>query len=72
MYAAVGIQPDISFTVQTLSQFMSNPGPAHWTAVKHIFQYLNGTQDFGIIYQKGGEVEPFAYLDADWGANIND
>jgi Reverse transcriptase (RNA-dependent DNA polymerase) len=29
MYAAVGMWPDISFTVQTLSQFMSNPGPAH-------------------------------------------
>jgi hypothetical protein len=72
MYTAVGMQPDISFMVQTLSQFMSNPGPAHWMAVKCVFQYLNGTQDFGIIYWKGGEVKPFAYLDVDWGANVND
>jgi hypothetical protein len=72
MYAAVGMWPDISYTVQTLSQFLSNPRPAHWTAVKCIFQYLNGTQDLGIIYQKGGEVEPLAYSDADWGSNIND
>jgi transposase InsO family protein len=72
MYAAVGTRPDISFAVQTLSQFMSNPGPAHWTAVKRVFRYLNGTRDFGIIYRKGGEVEPFAYSDADWGANVND
>jgi hypothetical protein len=42
MYAAVGMQPDISYAVQTPSQFLSNPGPAHWMAVKHIFWYLNG------------------------------
>ena len=34
MYAAISTQPDISFAVQTLSQFMSNPSPAHWSAVK--------------------------------------
>jgi hypothetical protein len=72
MYVAVGTWPDISSAVQTLSQFLSNPGPAHWMAVKHIFQYLNGRWDLGIIYQKGGEVEPLGYLDADWGLNIND
>ena len=36
MYAAIGTRPDISFAVQHLSQFMSNPGPAHWTAVKRV------------------------------------
>jgi hypothetical protein len=51
---------------------MSNPGPAHWSAIKHIFWYLNGTHDLGIIYHKGGEVEPLAYSDADWGTNVND
>ena len=50
MYAAIRTRPDISFAVQTLSQFMSNPGPAHWTAVKHVFRYLNGTRELGIIY----------------------
>jgi hypothetical protein len=72
MYAAIGTRPDISFAVQTLSQFMSNPGPAHWSAVKRVFRYLNGTRDLGIIYSKGGEVEPLAYSDADWGANMID
>ena len=72
MYAAIGTWPDISFAVQTLSQFMSNPGPAHWSAVKHVFRYLNGTRDLGIIYHKEGEVEPLAYSDANWGANMND
>jgi hypothetical protein len=72
MYVTVGMWPDISFMVQTLSQFLSNPRPAHWMAVKHVFWYLNGMWDLGIIYWKGGEVEPLAYSDADWGLNIND
>jgi hypothetical protein len=72
MYAVIGTRPDISFAVQTLSQFMSNPGPAHWSAVKRVFRYLNGTRDLGIIYSKGGEVEPLAYSDDDWGANMID
>src|SRR4030095_14495405 len=44
----------------------------HWTAVKCIFQYLNGTRNLGIVYRKGGEVKPLAYTDADWGSNPND
>ena len=51
---------------------MSNPGPAHWTAVKHVFRYLNGTRSLGITYHKGGEIEPLAYSDADWGSDTND
>ena len=34
MYAAIGTRPDISFAVQTLSQFTQNPGPDHWVALK--------------------------------------
>ena len=50
MYAAIRTRPDIAFTVQTLSQFTCNPNPTHWTAIKHVFHYLNGTHDLGIIY----------------------
>jgi hypothetical protein len=64
MYTAIGTWPDISFAVQTLSQFMSNPNPTHWTAVKRVFRYLNGTRNLGITYGTGG--------DADWGTNPND
>src|SRR6202522_2135585 len=72
MYVAIGTRPDISFAVQHLSQFMSHPRPAHWTAVKRVFRYLNGTRSLGITFHKGGEVEPLAYSDADWGSDAND
>jgi hypothetical protein len=34
MYAAITTRPDISFAIQTLSQFNTNPGPTHLTAAK--------------------------------------
>ena len=35
MYASVATRPDITFAVSTLSQFLDNPGEAHWEAVTH-------------------------------------
>src|SRR6266850_1307470 len=37
MYTSVTTRPDISFAVSTLSQFLDNPGDAHWIGVKCIF-----------------------------------
>jgi hypothetical protein len=36
--------------VGIVSRFMHNPGRPHWNAVKHIFRYLVGTQDYGIRF----------------------
>jgi hypothetical protein len=69
MYAAIGTRPDISFAVQHLSQFLLNPGPEHWTAVKQVFCYLNGTKDLGIIFGRSLHPDPIGYLDANWGSN---
>ena len=72
MYAAMGTRPDIAFAVQHLSQFSVNPGPAHWTAVKRVFRYLQGTQNLGIVYTEEGNNDPIGYADADWGSNAID
>ena len=48
---------------------MTDPSPAHWTAVKHVFQYLNGTKNLGIIYGRTQHFDPIGYTDADWGSN---
>ena len=69
MYAAIGTRPDIAYAVQCLSQFTNNPNPEHWTAVKRVFRYLNGTQDLGIVYKRNAEINLDGYTDADWGSN---
>jgi transposase InsO family protein len=64
MYVAVAMRPDIAFAVSALSQFLSNPGRAHWEAVKHIFKYLSGTKTLELTY--GGERHGLeGYTDAD-------
>ena len=64
MYASVATRPDITFAVSTLSQFLDNPGEAHWEAVKRVFRYLSGTRDQALTY--GGEVHDLlGFTDAD-------
>jgi transposase InsO family protein len=64
MYASVATRPDISFAVSTLSQFLDNPGDAHWIGVKRIFRYLAGTRDVELTY--GAERHDLiGYTDAD-------
>jgi hypothetical protein len=65
MYAATSIRPDISFPVTTLSQFMRNPGQAHWEASKRVMHYLKGTADLELtLGNTDAGLE--AYIDADW------
>ncbi|KAJ8468724.1 hypothetical protein ONZ45_g17140 [Pleurotus djamor] len=72
MYAALGTRPDIAFAVQNLSQFLSNPSPAHFTAAKRLLRYLNATKDFGITYSRTSSLEVEGYVDADWAGNPDD
>ena len=71
MYAMLGTRPDIAYSVGVISQFNSNPGKAHWIAVKRIFRYLKGTMDYSLTY-KGSESQLLGYSDADWGGNLDD
>jgi hypothetical protein len=64
MYAAVATRPDIAFAVSHLSQFLDNPGVAHWEAVKRVIRYLATTKSFELTY--GGERHDLeGYTDAD-------
>lgn len=45
MYVAQISRPDICFAVSFLSQYNTNYGEAHWTAVKRVLRYLKGTID---------------------------
>ena len=54
MYAVVATRPDIAYAVSYLARFMSNPGRAHWEAVKRVIRYLKGTKDAKLILGRGG------------------
>src|SRR6266545_3099900 len=64
MYASLGTHPNITYAVQTVSRFSTNPGIEHWEAVKRIFRYLKGTKDLWLSYG-GQRRELLGYADAD-------
>uniref|UniRef100_A0A2N9G9I0 Integrase catalytic domain-containing protein n=1 Tax=Fagus sylvatica TaxID=28930 RepID=A0A2N9G9I0_FAGSY len=51
-----------------VSRYQSNPGPAHWRAVKRILRYLRGTSDHALCYH-GGDLRLTGYSDADWASD---
>lgn len=66
LWPVVVSRPDAVFAVGILSQFMQNPGPAHWEALKWVIVYLRSMKELWLTF--GGQnktlVEGFA--DADW------
>ncbi|GFR97941.1 polyprotein [Elysia marginata] len=51
---------------------MSKPHSGHMTMAKHVFRYLQGTDDFKLIYRKSEEpINVIGFCDADWG-NLDD
>ena len=64
MYATIATRPNITFAVSTLSQFLDNPGEAHWEGVKQIFRYLTGMKDWTLTYGEERH-ELLGYTDMD-------
>jgi len=71
MYTAITTRPDISFTVQQLSKFSSNPGLPYWEAAKHVLCYLQGTRDHSLVLGGKGPTQLTGYLDSDWANDPN-
>ena len=60
----VNTRPDISFAVNTLSQYMVEPRRVQWLAAKHILRYIAGTVDYGLDYVRGDGVGLVEYSDS--------
>ena len=75
MYISCGTRPDIAYAVNSCAQFMSNPGPTHVAAAKHILRYLKAFPDVGITYKpqtEGSANRLFGYVDADHASDKDD
>ena len=49
-YIVVYTRPDMKFTQGKVAKYMADPGPVHWTALKHYIRYLAGTPGHGLLY----------------------
>ena len=65
-------RPDISFSVNKLSQFMHCPTESHWIATKHLLRYLKGTIFHGLHLRMHRNPSLYAFSDADWAKNLDD
>jgi histone deacetylase 1/2 len=68
-------RPDISFSVNKVCQFLSDPHEEHWKAVKRILRFLKGTLHHGLLLKPFSFQQPIsleAFCDADWGADPDD
>ena len=51
-YLANATRPDITFAVNRLVSYTSNPSTQHYSMIKRILCYLARTKDYGITYRK--------------------
>ncbi len=72
IYLSGWTRPDITFAVSYVARFCANPTQQHWTAVKRIFRYVNGTYDYGLRYCADKGDGCVGYCDADWAGDITD
>lgn len=69
-YLSVATRPDITYTVNYLAQFSSDPRRQHWQAIEHVMRYLNtsGVKSLKIKPIKTKAHTPIhTYVDANWG-----
>jgi hypothetical protein len=74
MYATITTCPDIAYAVNSLSQFNTKPTQMHWNTVMHIFRYLKGTKEIGIIYdlmEGNANLGIVTYTDSDNGKSFH-
>ena len=67
LYLAICTRPDISYSVQALSQHNMNPSLTHLLAAKRLIRYLIATKSYSLCFGGDRRHEPLmGYSDADW------
>jgi histone deacetylase 1/2 len=65
-------RPYICFAVNKVCQFLHAPTTAHWSAVKRILRYVQGTLTTGLQVRKSPSMIVSAFSDADWARCVDD
>ncbi|GJY43502.1 putative RNA-directed DNA polymerase, partial [Tanacetum coccineum] len=59
-------RPDITYVVNILSQFVSDPRQNHFESANRVLRYLKGMPGQGILLPREGPPVLTAYCDSDW------
>ena len=66
MWLANQTRPDLLSPVRSLARYCNAPTMRHWKAALHVLMYVRGTVDFGITFERGGNLDLVLYVDADF------
>ena len=61
----VHTRPDIALAIGIVARFSAKPRENHMMAVKRILRYLKGTEDYGLWYKLGGNIDLKVFTDVD-------
>lgn len=64
-------RPDLSYSVQALSQFMQTPSQNHYSALLHTLNYVSSTIDQGILLKATDRITLQAFSDSDWASCLD-
>lgn len=59
-------RPDLSFSVQMLSQFMDSPHKPHMDATSRVLRYLKSSPGQGLLFPCDSDLWLKAFCDLDW------
>jgi histone deacetylase 1/2 len=65
-------QPDLSFAINRVCQFLHTPTENHWAAVKQILHFVNGTLDHGLFLHPPVSSSLIVYSDTEWASDVGD
>lgn len=61
-------RPNVSYAVNRLSLFMSDPKEPHLEAAYHVLSYVKAKLAQGLFYSSKNDLQLKIFADADWGA----
>ena len=61
----VHTRPDIALVVGIVARFSAKPKENHMMVVKRILRYLKGSEDYGLWYKLGGNLDFKVFIDVD-------
>ncbi|XP_028053044.1 uncharacterized protein LOC114257484 [Camellia sinensis] len=65
-------QPDLTFAMSMVSQFMHSPRTAHLDAVHHILRYLKSCPSLGLFFNGGIQTGLSCFTDVDYAGSLTD
>lgn len=65
-------RPDIMYAASLLSRFMHKPTQIHFGTAKRVLRYIQGSMEYGIMFERNVVPKLYGFCDSDWGGSVDD